>query len=351
MNLGPQCGGLEDFGCGTEGQNPVGQLAASPHLHGEIHPSVGSFLELLAGVPGPLADLGRAFRAEANADPRGGFDDDPEIRRRPGIEVEALADLEGSSRGLDPQNSIHREGSNFCSVVVEADDVEASALVPDVVGVEFAGRFLSRLAVAVANPEDLATEDSLIQGLDGGARLRIALVGLGQNPKRTRDGVEEADQFAREGGADFSQGRLDRIVEDRALERPKQVFAKGESEDFVGREGDITEFEAVEEAVVDLAVALFADHREAGVHQRVEVAVNRSAHAAQIIGQFGQANPPATSAQALDEQPLPGQLISPHGGELSPRSARGGRPRRQRSEAVRLPVPRRPRIRVRPVAW
>ena len=63
------------------------------------------------------------------------------------------------------------------------------------------------------------------------------------------EGIAETTQvvveLGRQPGADLRQGGADRVVEDGALQRAQQVFAEGEREDLVGREGDVAQLEAV----------------------------------------------------------------------------------------------------------
>ena len=102
-------------------------------------------------------------------------------------------------------------------------------------------------------------------------------------------------------------------MEHGALEHAQQVRAEGEREDLVGREGDVAQPEALEEAVEDPAVALLGDHREAGVLEGVEVAVDGAPHAAERLGQIVEVRAAAAARQPLDQQPLARELVSAHG--------------------------------------
>ena len=102
-------------------------------------------------------------------------------------------------------------------------------------------------------------------------------------------------------------------MEDRSLQDLQQVLGEGQGQHLVGGEGHVPEAEALQEAVVDPAVALLAHHREAGVHERVQVAVHRAAHHAQILGQLLEPDADAAARQALDQLPLPCQLVAAHG--------------------------------------
>ena len=56
-------------------------------------------------------------------------------------------------------------------------------------------------------------------------------------------------------------------------------------------EGHLSHLKGFEKAVVDLAVPLFAGDGEACVHQRIEVAVNGSANAAEFFGKIVETRP------------------------------------------------------------
>ena len=115
-------------------------------------------------------------------------------------------------------------------------------------------------------------------------------------------------------------------MEDGALERAQQVLAEGEREDLVGREGHVAEAEGLEEAVEDAAVALLGDHREAGLHQRVEIAVDGAAHAAELVGQVVEADARSGCARAAGSAATGARAGRPASADdQDPRFARRGR--------------------------
>ena len=93
--------------------------------------------------------------------------------------------------------------------------------------------------------------------------------------------------------------------------------AEGQSQDLVRREGDVTQAEGVEEAVVDAPVPALAHDGEAGEHQRVEVAVDGSEDALELFRELIQAHPAPALRQPLNQLPLPRELISPHDPSLA----------------------------------
>ena len=122
---------------------------------------------------------------------------------------------------------------------------------------------------------------------------------------------EELGQLWAEAGADLRERRADRVVEHRAFERTQQVLAEGQGQHFVGREGHVAELESVEEAIERLAIAFLARDGKARVHERIEIAVDRAPHAAEIVGELVEAHARPALREALDELPLACELVTP----------------------------------------
>ena len=106
---------------------------------------------------------------------------------------------------------------------------------------------------------------------------------LEQIPEGLTELCHELRELGAETRADLGEGRPDGVVEYRSLQSSEQIFSQREGKNLVGRERDIPELEALDEPVVRAPLALFAHHREAREHQRVEIAIHRASHAAQIF--------------------------------------------------------------------
>ena len=295
-------------------------------------------------MPFPLGDVGRPFRGESDADRDRRIRHDPEARRGVGIEVEVRRRGETLGGLLDRLDAVDREGADLVGTMIEADHVERAAVVPDLVGVDAAGRFLARAPRPVSHFERAVLEDALVEGPDRVTKGRITLVRPGQDAEAVAEAFEVARQFRPEARADLGEGGADRIVEDGAFEGSQQIFAEGEGEQLVGREGDLAHLEGLEEAVVDLAVPLLARHGESGVHQRIEIAVDRAPHAAELFGELVESGPGAASRESLDQEPLARELVSPHGQErtdsTAPRHPERARiPRRASGDGLLSPRP------------
>ena len=138
-------------------------------------------------------------------------------------------------------------------------------------------------------------------------------MGVGEDAEGFPEPRQVGLEFRRQPGPDLLERRAHRIVEDRSFELTQQVLAEGEGEDLVRGEGDVAHAEAVEEAVEDPAVALLRDHGKAGVHQRVQVAVDRATDTAEFVGQVVETATRPALREPLDELPLTGKLVPAHG--------------------------------------
>ena len=61
--------------------------------------------------------------------------------------------------------------------MVEADDVECTAVIPDLVGVDTAGRFVARPPCSVSHFERVTLEDTCVQRADRIAKGFVTFVG------------------------------------------------------------------------------------------------------------------------------------------------------------------------------
>jgi hypothetical protein len=263
-------------------------------------------------VPGALLDVGRPAPLEEDAHAGGGLGDHPERRADVGVEVEVGIRLEAAPAGLEGPDALDRERADLPGLVVEPHHVEPAAAVPDAVGVERAGGDGAGAAGAIAHAQLAAPEHRVVQGLDRLAQVRVVLVGAREHAEGVAQARQVVGELGAESGPDLCDRGADRVVEDGAFERPQQVLSERQCEDLVGRERHVAQAEALEEAVVDAPVALLAHHGEAREHQRVEVAVDRPAHAAEVPGQVVQVDAAPAPGESLDELPLPRELISAH---------------------------------------
>src|SRR5271167_3364933 len=98
---------------------------------------------------------------------------------------------------------------------------------------------------------------------------------------------------------------MDRIVEDRPLEGAQQILTEGQRQDLVGGERHVAQTKRIEETIVDPAVAFFAEHGEARILERIEIAVHGAAYAVELLGELVKPDARAAACEALDQEPLP----------------------------------------------
>ena len=264
-------------------------------------------------MPGALGDVARPARVEQDPHARRGLGDHAERGADVALEVEVGArPRSAASVASIARDPVDRERAQLARLVVVAHHVEPAAAVPDAVGVERARRHGARAARAVADPHAALREHRVVERADRLAQVRIALVRPRQHAERRAEPREIVGELGPEPGADLRERGADRVVEDRALEHAQEVLAEREREDLVGRERHVAEPERVEEAVEHAAVALLAHHREAREHQRVEVAVDGAAHHLEIGGEIVERHARAALREALDQLPLPRELVAPH---------------------------------------
>jgi hypothetical protein len=247
-------------------------------------------------------------------------------------------------------DAVHGEGAYLARLVVVPDHVETPAPVPDAVRVEVAHVGLAGATRGVLDAHAAALEHRFVEGADGLARLRVALVRAGQHAEGALEAREEARQLGPEAGADLGQRGMDRVVEHGAGEALEQVLAEGEGHQLVRGEGRLAQLERVEQPVEDAALALLAGDRKAGELEGVEVAVDRAPMALELCGEVVEAGAVAAAREELDQPPLPCELIASHRDLARPTSRPAPRTRRcacprgssRLPSRTGAPAPRRP---------